>query len=48
VTASAVPFHGRPFSVTLTLPPLAILFLRSDGAPSASQAAPSNAAERIV
>jgi len=42
VTASAVPFHGRPFSVTLTLPPLAVLFLRSDGAPAASQAGSAN------
>jgi 1,4-alpha-glucan branching enzyme len=48
VTASAAPFHGRPFSVTLTLPPLAVLFLRSDGAPAASQAGSSNATQRIA
>ncbi len=29
VEADAKPFHGRPFSVTLRLPPLAIVFLRS-------------------
>jgi 1,4-alpha-glucan branching enzyme len=48
VAASAVPFHGRPFSVTLTLPPLAILFLRNDGAPAASQAPPSNVEKEIA
>lgn len=29
VEASPVPYHGRPFSLTLTLPPLAVLFLKS-------------------
>jgi 1,4-alpha-glucan branching enzyme len=27
VEASPVPYHGRPYSLTLTLPPLAIVFL---------------------
>jgi 1,4-alpha-glucan branching enzyme len=26
VEASPVPYHGRPYSLTLTLPPLAIVF----------------------
>jgi len=25
--AAASPLHGRPFSLTLTLPPLSVLFL---------------------
>ncbi|MBI4299673.1 MAG: 1,4-alpha-glucan branching protein GlgB, partial [Chloroflexi bacterium] len=29
--AEAVPVNGRPFSLSLTLPPLAVLFLKSDG-----------------
>jgi hypothetical protein len=29
--AMPVPLHGRPYSVTLTLPPLAVLFLRAGG-----------------
>jgi len=29
VMAEQVPAHGRPFSVTLTLPPLAALFLKA-------------------
>jgi 1,4-alpha-glucan branching enzyme len=28
VAASPQPFHGRPYSLELTLPPLAVLFLR--------------------
>jgi 1,4-alpha-glucan branching enzyme len=28
VTAAAVPFHGQPFSVNLTLPPLGALFFK--------------------
>jgi 1,4-alpha-glucan branching enzyme len=32
VEASARPAHGRPFSVSLTLPPLATLMLRHDAA----------------
>jgi 1,4-alpha-glucan branching enzyme len=28
VTAENVPAHGRPFSLTLTLPPLGALFLK--------------------
>jgi len=31
VAASPQPFHGRPYSLELTLPPLAILFLRISG-----------------
>ena len=31
VDADPVPFHGRPCSVRLTLPPLAALFLRAEG-----------------
>ena len=27
VAAEAVPHHGRPFSLNLTLPPLSVLFL---------------------
>jgi 1,4-alpha-glucan branching enzyme len=30
VTATATPFHGRPFSLSLTLPPLAALLFRLD------------------
>jgi 1,4-alpha-glucan branching enzyme len=29
VEASPVPYHGRPYSLTLTLPPLAIVFFVS-------------------
>jgi len=29
--AAAVPFHGRPFSINLTLPPLGAVFLKSEG-----------------
>jgi 1,4-alpha-glucan branching enzyme len=31
VEASPVPSHGRPFSLDLTLPPLAAIFLKSSG-----------------
>ncbi len=31
VTAEAVPFHGRPYSLSLTLPPLGVLYLRTGG-----------------
>jgi 1,4-alpha-glucan branching enzyme len=31
VHASPVPFHGRPYSLNLTLPPLAAVFLKSEG-----------------
>ena len=31
VEATPVPFHGRPYSVVLTLPPLAAVILKSDG-----------------
>jgi 1,4-alpha-glucan branching enzyme len=31
VEAAAVPAHGRPYSLTLTLPPLAVLFFKHDG-----------------
>ena len=30
--AEKVPFHGRPYSLSLTLPPLAVLFLKREGA----------------
>jgi len=30
VQAEAVPAHGRPYSLSLTLPPLAVLFLRAE------------------
>jgi 1,4-alpha-glucan branching enzyme len=30
VEAVPVPYHGRPFALTLTLPPLGIVFLKSD------------------
>ncbi len=33
VTASDEPRHGRPFSIWLTLPPLAAVFLKPGGAP---------------
>jgi 1,4-alpha-glucan branching enzyme len=36
VEAEAVPFHGAPWSVPLTLPPLAVVFLRPDGRPATS------------
>jgi len=31
VTADPVPFHGRPGSLSLTLPPLSVLFLKPSG-----------------
>ncbi|MCA1711924.1 MAG: 1,4-alpha-glucan branching protein GlgB [Actinobacteria bacterium] len=31
VEATPVPFHGRPYSVVLTLPPLGAVILKSDG-----------------
>ncbi|MBI2855597.1 MAG: alpha amylase C-terminal domain-containing protein, partial [Chloroflexi bacterium] len=31
VEAEPIPFHGHPYSLSLTLPPLAIVFLRSPG-----------------
>ena len=33
VEAVAVPSHGRPFSLELTLPPLGVVFFKSAGAP---------------
>ena len=30
VEAEAIPMHGRPFSLKLTLPPLAALFFKAD------------------
>ena len=32
VQTSPVPYHGRPHSLTLTLPPLGALFLKREGA----------------
>jgi 1,4-alpha-glucan branching enzyme len=32
VDAAPIPYHGRPYSLTLTLPPLGILVLKSAGA----------------
>jgi 1,4-alpha-glucan branching enzyme len=32
VEAAPIPCHGRPYSLTLTLPPLAILLFKSEGA----------------
>jgi 1,4-alpha-glucan branching enzyme len=32
--ATPVPFHGRYHSLSLTLPPLGVLFLKSEGSPS--------------
>ena len=29
VEAAAIPFHGRPYSLSLTLPPLAVVFFKS-------------------
>jgi 1,4-alpha-glucan branching enzyme len=31
LVAEAVPFHGRPFSINLTLPPVGAVFLKSEG-----------------
>ena len=31
VEAGAVPSHGRDYSLSLTLPPLGVVFLKSDG-----------------
>ncbi|UCG11773.1 MAG: alpha amylase C-terminal domain-containing protein, partial [Deltaproteobacteria bacterium] len=31
VEASPIPFHGRPHSLNLTLPPLAVVFLKTEG-----------------
>ncbi|MND03791.1 1,4-alpha-glucan branching enzyme GlgB [compost metagenome] len=30
VQADAIPFHGRPFSLNLVLPPLAVIFLKPE------------------
>ena len=37
VEASPIGTHGRPFSLNLTLPPLAALFLKSDAGGDPSQ-----------
>jgi 1,4-alpha-glucan branching enzyme len=29
VEAATIPFHGRPYSLSLTLPPLAVVFFKS-------------------
>jgi len=29
MNADQIPWHGRPFSLNLTLPPLAVVFLKS-------------------
>jgi 1,4-alpha-glucan branching enzyme len=42
VLAEAEPFHGRPHSLTLTLPPLAVVFLREEDVPSQGLAAESH------
>ena len=39
VEAEPIPFHGQPFSVSLTLPPLSILFLGTRSPSAASQGA---------
>ena len=31
VEASPIPFHGRPYSLNLTLPPLGAVFFKSEG-----------------
>ena len=31
VEADPVPCHGRPYSLELTLPPLAVIFLKPEG-----------------
>ena len=33
VTTNPIPAHGRPFSLVLTVPPLAVLFLESASSP---------------
>ena len=30
VEAAPIPLHGRPYSLTLTLPPLSVLFFKSE------------------
>lgn len=30
VTAAPVPFHGRPYSITMALPPLAVIFFKNE------------------
>ncbi len=34
VAVTPIPYHGRPMSIVLTLPPLGVLLLESSGAPS--------------
>ncbi len=34
VEAAPIPLHGRPYSLTITLPPLAIVFFKSEGGQS--------------
>jgi 1,4-alpha-glucan branching enzyme len=46
VEASPFPAHGREFSVLLTLPPLAVVFLKSEQAKTAEAAAVETAAPR--
>jgi len=31
VAAAPVPYHGRPYSLSLTLPPLGVMFLKAEG-----------------
>jgi hypothetical protein len=38
VEAAPFPSHGREFSVTLTLPPLAVVYLKSEKARQAADA----------
>lgn len=40
VEATPIPFHNRPYSLELTLPPLAILFLKSDASRESRETPP--------
>jgi hypothetical protein len=46
VEAAPVPVHGRPWSLTLTLPPLGALFLKSDAPKPAEPETPPGEARR--
>jgi 1,4-alpha-glucan branching enzyme len=41
VEAQPLPAHGRPFSLTLTLPPLGVVFLKSEASPGAGGEEPA-------
>jgi 1,4-alpha-glucan branching enzyme len=43
VSSQDIPMHGRPYSVSLTLPPLAVLILKPFRGEPGAKAAPQSA-----